>query len=362
MKKVIRADSKALQKKLLDFRKKLYSGQKIYVDNNYYMLKEIFSDKLNFTKNMSVCPLIVTENENVLCCGIAAYTRDLPDYVQLCFFEALPDEADAVALLVKETEKLGKEYGCRKIVIGLYGHVNYGLGLLDSHFESRNSFSSSGNPAYYNDYFRSLGCEEIGLSSYYTAKLDDRLDRFSRLIAKLERSYEFRCFDKSKFSEYAKIYTDLNNSCFSEHRYYYKRGYEDDLEMLKTLFLFMKEDSLIFAFHDGKPVGFIMWYPDWNELAAPGEIFGTKHFFLNILKGKNISTGKVMEYGVLEEYRSAGLPMALIKHVYDSMKKQGCIHMETSWILDENTDSNSFCKALCDETYKKYVVYEKDIV
>ena len=295
MTEVIRADSRALQKKLLDFRKKLYSGQGIYVDNNYYMLKEIFSGKLNFTNNS-------------------------------------------------------------KVVIGLYGHVNYGLGLLDSHFEKKNSFSSPGNPAYYNDYFRSLGCSETGLSSYFTSKLDDRLKRFDRLIAKLERSYEFRCFDKSRFTEYAKIYTDLNNSCFTEHRYYYKRCYEDDCEMLKTLFLFMKEDSLVFAYHNGKPVGFIMWYPDWNELAAPGEAFGTKHFFLNLLKGKSIRTGKVMEY------RSSGLPMALIKHVYDSMKKQGCVQMETSWILDENTDSNSFCKALCDETYKKYVVYEKDIV
>ena len=60
----------------------------------------------------------------------------------------------------------------------------------------------------------------------------------------------------------------------------------------------MKEDSLVFAYHNGKPVGFIMWYPDWNELAAPGEAFGTKHFFLNLLKGKSIRTGKVMEYGV----------------------------------------------------------------
>lgn len=362
MTEVIRADSRALQKKLLDFRKKLYSGQGIYVDNNYYMLKEIFSGKLNFTKNMSVCPLMVTENGKIICCGITAYTKDLPEYIQLCFFESLPDRADAAEMLVRETEKIGKKHGCSKVVIGLYGHVNYGLGLLDSHFEKKNSFSSPGNPAYYNDYFRSLGCSETGLSSYFTSKLDDRLKRFDRLIAKLERSYEFRCFDKSRFTEYAKIYTDLNNSCFTEHRYYYKRCYEDDFEMLKTLFLFMKEDSLVFAYHNGKPVGFIMWYPDWNELAAPGEAFGTKHFFLNLLKGKSIRTGKVMEYGVLKEYRSSGLPMALIKHVYDSMKKQGCVQMETSWILDENTDSNSFCKALCDETYKKYTVYEKDII
>ena len=73
----------------------------------------------------------------------------------------------------------------------------------------------------------------------------------------------------------------MGNKCFINHRYYYKRTYKEDIEMLKELFLFMKEDSLIFAFKDNKPVAFVMWYPDYNELAVPGEVFGSKHFFKN---------------------------------------------------------------------------------
>ena len=359
--KLVTASGRKQQKQLLRFRKELYSGQRIFVDNNYYMLEEIFSGKLSFTRNMAVYPLTVTENDSVLCCGVAAYTDELPDYMQLCFFEALPEQDEAVNMLMSEAEKLGRKHGCKKVVVGLSGHVNYGLGLLDSHFDEKNSFSSAGNPKYYNDYFRSLGCEEVKLNSYFTASLDDRLKRFGRIIAKLERAYEFRTFDKKRFDEYSRIYTDLNNACFEGHRYYYRRKYADDREMLKTLFLFMKEDSLIFAFRDGKPVGFIMWYPDYNELAEAGEIFGTKHFFRNLVRGKKIRTAKVMEYGVAEEYRSSGLPLALISRVFDTLKNYGCDRVETSWILDENEDSNSFCKALCDTPYKSYVVYEKDI-
>jgi len=359
--KVITATDRKQQKQLLRSRKELYSAQHTFVDNNYYMLREIFSGKLSFTRGMAVYPLIVTDKGNVLCSGVAAYTEELPEYIQLCFFESLPVCGQAVELLMSEVEKLGRKHGCKKVVVGLSGHVNYGLGLLDSHFDEKNSFSSPGNPEYYNDYFRSFGCEEVKLNSYFTASLDDRLKRFGRLIAKLERSYEFRTFDRKRFDEYSRIYTDLNNACFSDHRYYYGRRYEDDREMLKTLFLFMKEDSLIFAFRDGKPVGFIMWYPDYNELAGAGEIFGTKHFFRNLFRGRSIRTAKVMEYGVIEEYRSSGLPIALISRVFDTLKKYGCDRVETSWILDENEDSNSFCKALCDTPYKRYVVYEKEI-
>ena len=38
--------------------------------------------------------------------------------------------------------------------------------------------------------------------------------------------------------------------------YYYKRNYKEDVEMLKELFLFMKEESLIFAFDGENPYQF----------------------------------------------------------------------------------------------------------
>ena len=360
MKAEIVRDKKG-RRDFLRFRKELYRSDGLYVDNNYFMLKEIFSGKLHFTENMEIYPINIIDGGKTVCQGVAAYTKELPEYIQLCFFESLPGMQSAAELLVSETAELGRKLVCKRIVIGLSGHVNYGLGFLDSHYDEKNSFSSPGNPVYYNDYFRSMGCEEIKLNSYFTHSLDSRLSRYRSLLAKLDRNYEFRFFDKKEFGKYSEIYTDLNNACFTGHRYYYHRQYEDDAEMLKTLFLFMKEDSLIFAFKDGKPVGFIMWYPDYNELAERGEIFGTKHFFRNLLRGNRIKTAKVMEYGVIEEYRGSGLPLALISKVYDRLKNYGCQQVETSWILDENTDSNSFCRELCDESYKGYVVYEKEI-
>lgn len=350
------------KKKFLAFRTKTYRERNLYIDNNYFMLKEIFSKKLHFTKSVFIAPvMVVDDSESILCEGIVAVADNLPEYVQLCFFEALEGVKDAVNLLVEEAVKIGRNKGCKRLVIGLYGHVNYGLGLLDSHFDKVNSFSSPGNPSFYNDYFRALDCEEIKLNSYFTHSLDGRLMRYVKILEKLNREYEFKKFDKKHFEEYSKMYTDLNNQCFTDHKYYYVRDYKDDEEMLKELFLFMKEDSLIFAFKDGKPAGFILWYPDYNELAKPGEAFGTKHYFKNIFENKKIKTAKVMEYGVLDEFRGVGLPFALIAHVYSILSNYGVCQVESSWILADNEDSNSFCRAFCDELYKEYVVYEKEI-
>ncbi len=372
------AGNKKEEKLFLAFRKKKYLSDAKYVDNNYFMLQEIFDQKLHFVNSMEIIPAMILLEENdaclqsgkpegdlkagdILCEAVIAYTKELPEYIQICFFESLKDCPEAVELLVLKAGELGKKHACSKIVIGLYGHVNYGLGLLNSDYECMNSFSSPGNPRYYNEYFLNLGCETIRLNSYYTYSPQHHLDRYAALIRKLNRKYKFRPFDKRKFEEDSKIYTDLNNACFTQHKYYYHRDYEDDYEMLKELFLFMKEDSLFYAFDGEKPVGFILWYPDYNELAKPGEAFGTKHFFVNKIKGKNIQTAKVMEWGVLEEYRGVGLPIALTDQVLHTLSNYKCSRIETSWILADNDDSNSICQAICDKKYKEYAVYELPI-
>jgi hypothetical protein len=302
------------------------------------------------------------ENKNIILCqGVVVYSEKLPDYIQLCFFESEKKQQEAVKMLLQTTIQLGKRYRCKRLVVGLYGHVDYGLGLLYSNYGEKNSFSSNANPQYYNDYFEKSGFRKVMLNTYETKVNYSRIKKYEHLLEKINRNYTFKCFDKKQFDYFAGIYTNLNNAAFKNHRYYYKREYAEDKEMLKELFLFMKEDSLIFAFDKDKPVGFVMWYPDYNELASPGEIFGSKHFFKNKLFGNKIKTGKLMEYGILDEYRKSGLVIGLLNQVLLALKKRNIAKIKSSWILEENYDSNSICKELCDNTYKKYVVYEMSL-
>ena len=104
-----------------------------------------------------------------------------------------------------------------------------------------------------------------------------------------------------------------------------------------------------------------MWYPDFNELVKQGDYFGTKHFFFFLFFNKQIKKIKVMEYGILDEYRKVGLPIGLLNKIFEVVKGRNYTDVETSWILEENKDSNSVCEAICDGLYKRYVVYEKRI-
>lgn len=353
--------TKKQKQEFIQFRKEIYNNNPSFVDNNLFMVKQLFSFKTCFLDNKEVIPIYIEDNNEIKCECFAIYAKELPEYIQLCFFESKKDVSNAVRMLVDKVIKIGKKYGCTKLVIGLNGHVNYGLGLLYSHFHIKNSFGASINPNYYIDYFKELNCDEIFLNTYVWNSMESKINKFSAVINKINSAYSFKFLEKGKLDYYAKIYTDLNNECFQNHRYWYKRSYKEDVEMLKEMLLFMKPESLIFAFKDNKAVAFILWYPDYNELVAPKEEFGVITYFKNLLFNSKIKKAKIVEIGILEEYRKSGLALGLINQVYLQLKKCGIKKGESSWILEENVDSNSICKAICDDSYKRYVVYEKDI-
>ena len=156
---IVVVETKAQEREFLKFRRKVYRSAAKYVDNNYFMLQEIFEKKLNFVKTVDFEAVYVEDEQGIACEGVIAYAKRLPEYVQLCFFEALPGKREAVSLLVETAKEYGKKRGCPKLVIGLCGHLNYGLGLLDATkelpedasdaekqaFARTNSFSASGN-------------------------------------------------------------------------------------------------------------------------------------------------------------------------------------------------------------------------
>lgn len=358
---LVTVGSRKEEKQFLRFRKDLYRRNQAFIDNSGFMIREVFRGRTSFTCGKEICPLNVVHEGRIVSQGIVIYAGELPEYIQLCFLESLPGQQEAVGLLVEKAAEIGRQKGCGKLVVGLNGHVNYGLGLLCSHYDRANTFSGAANPAYYHEYLKALDFSEVRMHTYVLHAIDHRLEKYQRVIDKLDRTYTYRTFDKKRFRQDAKIYTDLNNEAFAGHRYYYRRTYQEDQEMLRELFLFMKEDSLIFAFQGDKPVGFILWYPDFNELARKGESFGAKHFMKNILFGRRIKTALILEDGILEENRRSGLALGLINQIFRILQNYRITRVETSWILEENKDSSSFCQAICDSRYKDYVTYEKDI-
>lgn len=256
-------------------------------------------------------------------------------------------------------KEFGRKNGCSKIVVGLDGHVNYSVGFgVDTEVPS---FGESYSPAYYHKYFEDFS--KIKFVSFFDAanlvrdRIDEDIKKFEKQIE--NTSIEFADFGKG-FIKTMKRYTDLNNRIFEGHRYYYFRDYDEDADLFKDMRPLLDNNNLIFAKYNGEDIGFILWYPDYNELVPVGKGASIMTFIKYKLLAIRPKTAKVVEMAVLPKYRQFGVTLSLF---YAAIKQtsKNTNRIMSSWIIDENTKSKAITCRYTKQHYKEYFTYEKEI-
>jgi len=353
-------DIKVVDRRAIGEYLSLYKG--VYKDNIYFrdsmsiVLKGILTGKSLICKSSIVKPIIVMESGKVVAACIFAIVDRMKDTLQLTFFEALSNQENAVEKMIDYGRRLAREQGINKILVGLNFHVNYGLGLLADNYNSLQGFGTQYNPPYYIDYFKKYATEEIKLVNYI-----GKMDKFDsilnhELLNRIEDKYSVRKADFRNIEKDVQIYTDLNNQAFSNHKFYYGRRVEEDVELFKDLRLLLKEENLLILEYEGTPIGFMLWYPDFNQLIKPGEPIGIKTVIKNKFFSHKIKTFKIVELGVLPEFQKKGGVLALFNKCRHLVKDR-YEFCESGWVLEDNLDSKGFGLRWADKEYKHYKVF-----
>jgi GNAT superfamily N-acetyltransferase len=119
----------------------------------------------------------------------------------------------------------------------------------------------------------------------------------------------------------------------------------------------------LFAEVDGEPVGITLTIPDYNQVLK--ELNGTLGP-INILKflyyKRKISGLRSLIFGIKKEYRQTGINTVLYYETERAGTQLGYEWCEMSWNLEDNDLINRFDEAVGGKLYKKYRIYEKDIV
>ncbi len=126
-----------------------------------------------------------------------------------------------------------------------------------------------------------------------------KMQRFTRIYEKLRKRYIIKEFNPRNLDEDARLYTYLNHVCFKNHRYYYPSSYEEDKVLVKELLLLSPKNFIVFAFDGDRPIGFVLWYPDFNQIIKPGKSINVLALLKIKLFNKRITKVKVGEIGVL---------------------------------------------------------------
>ena len=346
-------------KDYLAFCKKVYTNNVYYRDSMSTILKSILTGKAQICKSSMVLPVMVLDSEKVVAVCIFALVDRLNDTLQITFFEALENQEQAVKMIVDYGKKLARRHGAGKILLGLNFHVNYGLGFLADQYQCVPSFGTAYNPPYYIDYFKPHADEQFNLVSYL-AKVDNfdvRVDK--RLMDRVAAKYKVRKMNFSKFTKEVETYTNLNNEAFKHHKFYYQRRLEEDLELFKQFKVLLKEENMLFLEENGKAIGFMLWYPDFNELIGAGETVGLKTVLKNRLLPNKIRKFKIVELGVLPEYHKKGAVLALF-HKCRELVQGRYDYCESGWILEDNLASRGLGMRWADQEYKHYQVFTID--
>lgn len=337
--------------------KQVYAGNPCFRDSLSSVLTIVTDPKGAFgsrTRQQAVA--VKDESGAPLACALLLRAEKLPDKVQLSFFEALPNAREAVQQLVEKAASVARQWGAGSLLVSMNGHVNYGLGFLADSFDETPCFGSAYTPPYYLDYFRSLGFTEHQLVSYRYSVAPFMGRKEETILERTGKRFSFRTADFSRLREEIDIYTQLNNDCFADHPFYFHRYADEDYELFRPFRWFLKGENLLIAEHDGMPVGFLLWYPDFNELIGPGQELGLSALLKYKVFRQRINRLKIVEIGVVPKFQGSSVILGLFHACYELTKDrfQEC---ESNWIFSGNLKSRNICRRWNPETGPTYSVF-----
>ncbi|MBU1219195.1 GNAT family N-acetyltransferase [Myxococcota bacterium] len=341
----------------------------IYVDNPHSrstedsIVKMLASGNSVFFKHAQVYNYLIKDGSWLAGRFSLIYDRNLPEYVQVAFFEAKWGLDDVLSPIKLKAQKVFP--GIPKMVIGLCGHLNYAAGILTDSFHEAPLFGLPYNPPWYQEYFKNAHKKSMVSYRFENTNFYNLLDS-GRLPENID-GFRIRHMDKSRLEHDVKLYTYLNNINFKNHPYWSDRLWEEDYELFHPFRFFMKEENLIFAEYKGDTVGFLLWYPDFNELAPAGQDLGLRHL-LKFRFQFTPKTARFTEIAVKEEFRRSGVVELMVADLTKSLKKGGYTHTEGGFIFEENSASIGMTMRLFErgfgrklDPYRHFAVFEVEL-
>ena len=354
---IVKAEKKDY-KNFISFQKKIYENDEKFRDLQSVFLPYILDKRAYITKGSEIEPYILYSDKGEMrAVFILAIIDRMPDTLQIAFLDFV-DKEEIFREIYKFAKSKAGEKSVAKLLLGLNLHVNYGLGLLADSFHSIPSFGSAYNKEYYIRYIEKYMQPADMLYSYKIKIADMDMDLSDRLREHIVKNFSIRHADFKDIKKTAALYTEINNKAFANHKYYYTARKEEDIELLSSFKYIIKEENLLFVYCHEKPIGFMLWYPDFNQLLGGGKRLGISAVLKYKLNLQKIDTVKITEFGVLPEYKNSGAVIALLDYLY-KFKGNDYVYLESGWIMESNRESIAITKRFMKNRYKSYRVYEE---
>ena len=281
------------------------------------------------------------------------------------FYESIND-ALVCAALTGACEKWLREKGMTDVIGPMNPSTNYECGFLLEGYDSSPFIMMTYNPPFYHDLFGISGYSKAkDLLAFFMFAKDGPMGRLEKVAGKVrdrEPDIRVRPVDMKDFASEAETIKNLYNSAWEKNWGFVPMTDAEFDDMAKTLKMLVDPKVLLVAESKGKPVGFIMALPDYNQLfkTMNGRLFPFGILKLLFLK-KRINQARLILLGIKEEFRGRGLDSLLYYEVIKNGKQRGYHQGEFSWVLEDNVLTIRASEMLGGRVYKKYRIYGKQL-
>ncbi len=314
----------------------VYRGQAAHRATEDDILALLLRRATAFSRKAKILPFLAfKQGDTRMAQGRFALIQDAlkPQLAQIGFFEGMEDCPELAELAYQAARRAFPE--AEMVVAGLGGHLNYSAGFSLDSFDSPPAFGMPHTAPYYPRWFSSW--QELRMRSYRYPALPFS-QRMGSLRASAESGIRVRTLSFSRMKEDLATYTNLNNLCFKDHPLWIERKAEEDIELFLPFKPFLSEENLLFAEKDGRPIGFFLWYPDFNQLCAPGQRLGLAQL-LRYRLGAKINGYRFTQIAVLPEFRASDASLRLIQSAAALIAKRSYDWGEGGFIFESNSPS-----------------------
>ena len=280
------------------------------------------------------------------------------------FFEAVDDARVAGALFDAAAEWL-RHRGLDTMRGPMNPSINDECGLLVWGFGTPPTLMMPYNPPYYVALHEDAGFTKAKDLLVYEgtggAGPPGRYTRAAEILAK-RRGITLRGLDMKRFANEIELIKQLYNQAWEKNWGFVPlTGAEID-HLAKQLKPVVVPDLVVFAEHQGEPIGFAAALPDLNVALKRNP---SGRLFPGILKvlwhARHVRRLRILLLGLRPEYRQSGADALMYHWIWTQGERRGMLWGEAGWVLEDNAAMNNAITNLGFRHYKTYRIYDRPL-
>ncbi len=349
---LIEVNNKESVREFLQTPKDLYRNDPYWSCPLDLEIENTFNPEKNTSfKNGGACRWVLKDGNGALIGRIAAFYDLKKAAVNrqptggIGFFECINNQ-DAANLLFDKA----KEWLASNGMEAMDGPINFGenfvnWGLLADGFIHQ-AYGMPYNFPYYRNLFENYGFktyfEQFTFHDHFSRPYPEQMRKFGERFWK-KPEYSFRHFEMKNSEKYLNEMVDMYNKIWSDFlESYTPLEYDDLYAIFQDAKAIIDEELIWFGYHKDKPIGFLIAFPDVNQVFR--KLKNGRMNVFNILKflyyRKKVTRARLLLSGVIPEFQRTGVVGGIYLKLTDTMRQKGMEELELSWVGDYNITVN----------------------